>query len=191
MGRSEELGEALVEALGPSGPEVVDAEVRPGIVRVLLDRPGGIDLDALAGANRAVSQLLDSRPELAPPGSYQLEVSSPGVERPLRRPDQFRRFVGETVSVKTVPGMSGDRRSQGRLVSVDDDAVVIELPPGGPGDGTGSERRIRYSEIAQARTVFEWGPASSEAGRAARGKPGRTAPGTVPPPAAARGRESR
>jgi len=79
------------------------------------------------------------------PGPYALEVSSPGLERPLRRPDHFRRAVGSTVSVKT-----GGRRVRGVLTSADDDAFVIVR------DDT-TEERIPYADAAQVRTVFEWG----------------------------------
>jgi ribosome maturation factor RimP len=75
-----------------------------------------------------------------------LEVSSPGLERPLRRADHFRGAVGSTVSVK----LAG-RRVRGVLLAADDEAFELALD-----DGT--EERILYADVAQARTVFEWGP---------------------------------
>ncbi len=86
-----------------------------------VDRPGGVDLDALAEANRAVSRALD---ELDPfPGRYTLEVSSPGLERRLRTPAHFARAVGETVTVRTLPGTAAVRRVRGVLAAADDDGV--------------------------------------------------------------------
>lgn len=151
---------ALVEGgAGLGDPEIVDVEVKAGMVRVTLDRPGGIDLDTLAGANRLVSAALDRHDPV--PGRYTLEVSSPGLERALRTPEHFRRFVGAAVSVKTRPGVPGERRVSGRLAAADDTGVTVA----GPGDEAG--RRIQYADIEEARTVFEWGPGAA---------PGRAGP---------------
>ena len=90
------------------GLELVDVELKAGVLQVTVDRDGGVDLEALTDANRAVSTLLD---EIDPiPGRYSLEVSSPGIERPLRTPAQFAKAVGSTVSVKTRPQVPGERR---------------------------------------------------------------------------------
>ena len=87
------------------GLELVDVELRSGVLLVTVDRDGGVDLGALTDANRVVSSVLD---ELDPvPGRYTLEVSSPGVERTLRRSAHFVRAVGETVTVKTLSSGSG------------------------------------------------------------------------------------
>ena len=74
-------------------------------------------------------------------------MSSPGVERPLRTPEHFRRFVGTTVAVKLRPDVEGERRVEGTLDDADDDGVIV----GG--------RAVPYADIERARTVFEWGPA--------------------------------
>lgn len=125
--------------------ELVDVRLSSGALQVFVDRPGGIDLDAVAAASTIVSQLLDEHDPV--PGRYTLEVSSPGVERPLRRPEHFARFVGSTVNVKTRPEVAGERRVQGLLEAADDEGVVV------------AGRRLAYGEIERARTVFEWGPA--------------------------------
>ncbi|MHB8670861.1 MAG: ribosome maturation factor RimP, partial [Acidimicrobiales bacterium] len=93
-----------------------------------------------------VSDALDREDPL--PGHYVLEVSSPGVERPLRLPEHFARFVGTTVAVKLrASATPGDgRRLEGVLEAADADAVVV----GG--------RRIAHDDIERARTVFSWGP---------------------------------
>jgi ribosome maturation factor RimP len=145
---------AVVDAVEPVvrglGLELYDVEVagsgRAKVVRVLVDRDGGVDLDTVGRAAERISPVLDGdRMARVLPGPYSLEVSSPGLERPLRRPDHFRRAVGSTVSVKT----SG-RRVRGVLTSADDDAFVIVR------DDT-TEERIPYADAAQVRTVFEWG----------------------------------
>ena len=136
---------ALVESpLADLGFEVVDVEHAGATLRITLDRPEGIDADALEAPSKLLSELLDRDDPV--PGRYTLEVSSPGVERPLRTPAHFRRFVGETVAVKTAPAVEGDRRVEGVLEAADDEGVVV------------AGRRLAYQEIERARTVFTWGP---------------------------------
>ena len=136
----------LVEpVLAEEGVELVDTVFDRGSLQLFVDRPGGIDLDAISAVSTTVSRLLDQHDVV--PGRYTLEGSSPGLERPLRRPEHFRRFVGTTVAVKTRPEVEGERREQGVLEMADDDGIVI----GG--------RRLAYGEIERARTVFEWGAA--------------------------------
>lgn len=152
MGQAEGIRSLLEPVLAAAGLELWDVEVGNHLVRVLLDAPGGIDLDALTGANRLVSPILDDHPELAPPGSYQLEVSSPGLERTLRSLDHFRRYMGTLVSVKTRVPLAGSRRHRGRLLRADEDGV--ELDP--EGQEAGTPLRISYQEIERARTVVVW-----------------------------------
>lgn len=149
MGPAERVRELVEPVLSTSDLELVDVEVRPGLVRLSVDRPGGIDLDAISAVSPAISAALDAADPI--PERYQLEVSSPGVERPLRTPEHFRRFVGQQVSVRTNPGVEGDRRVAGRLAAADDEGIIVEPTDGG-------QRQIIYSDIERARTVFEWGP---------------------------------
>lgn len=145
MSVSDRVRDLIEPTLAGQGLEVVDVEQRSNILRVSIDRPEGIDLDAISLATRLVSDELDRHDDIVP-GRYVLEVSSPGIERTLRTPEHFRRFVGTTVAVRTVAGTEGDRRLQGVLTDADDDGVVV--------DG----RRLDYTEIERARTVFVWGP---------------------------------
>ena len=140
--RVRELVEPLLTA---SGVDVVDVEQLGATLRVTVDKPGGIDLDAVSEATLVVSDALDHNDPV--PGRYTLEVSSPGVERPLRTPEHFRRFVGTSVAVKTRPDVEGDRRLEGTLEAADDEGVVV------------AGRRLAYDDIEKARTVFVWEPA--------------------------------
>jgi ribosome maturation factor RimP len=146
--------------LSSLGLELVDVEIvgsgRARTVRLTVDRDGGVDLDTLAEANGPVSDALDAVDVL--PGPYTLELSSPGVERPLRRPAEFRRFVGTTVSVKSFEPVSGARRHRGVLVQADEGGIDLEVD--------GEHRRFAYDAIASARTVFEWGSAPKPIGPA-------------------------
>ena len=147
----DELLDLLASTLAPLGMELVDMELRPGTVRVVVDRTDGADLEAIAEATRAVSAVLDTHDPL-PGQRYTLEVSSPGVERPLRTPGHFIRAVGETVTIRTTTGSQGERRVTGRVAAADAEGFVLEgddLPEGG--------RRFSYGEVERARTVFEWG----------------------------------
>ncbi len=161
MGSAEAIRTVVEPALASAGLEIWDVETGGGLVRVLVDAPGGIDLDTLSDANRIISPLLDQHPELTPAGSYELEVSSPGVERTLRTVDHFRRYVGEQVTVKTTEPVDGGRRHKGRLASVGDDA--IELQPSDQPEG--SALRIRHDQIERARTVLVWGPTPAPVAR--------------------------
>lgn len=156
MGPAERVRELVEPVLATSDLELVDVEVGRGLVRLSLDRPGGIDLEAISAISPAISAALDAADPL--PETYHLEVSSPGLERPLRTPEQFQRFVGTKVSVRTLPGVEGERRVTGTLTTADEEGAVIVPEGGGPG------RRVRYVDMERARTVFEWGPAPKPGG---------------------------
>jgi ribosome maturation factor RimP len=128
-----------VERQGPVLRVTVDLLVGPGDQ---VDRDGGVDLDAITDATRLVNDLLDRNDLIGDTSG--LEVSSPGIERPLRTPTHFRRFVGTEVAVKARPGVEGDRRLAGILEAADDDGVVV------------AGRRLAYADIERARTVFVW-----------------------------------
>ena len=121
------------------------------VLRVVVDRPGGVDLDALSQLSATVSRHLDL--EGYEDGPYGLEVSSPGIERPLKRPEHFARSVGEQVKVKTTAPMAGSRTHTGTLVSADEDAIVIATTDG---DGGSGDLRVPYADIVSARTVVDW-----------------------------------
>lgn len=144
----------LVEPpLAGEGLEVVDVEQLGTVLRVTVDRPGGVDLDAITAATGVVSTLLDASDLVGERTT--LEVSSPGIERPLRTPEHFRRFVGTPVTVKTAPTGDGDRRIDGILESADDEGIVV------------SGRAVQYSSIERARTRFVWpsGPKAPAKGK--------------------------
>lgn len=149
MGPVAERVHDLIEPLvSGSGLELVDVEHGPGLLKITLDREGGIDLDTITEASERISDLLDVHDLV--PGRYTLEVTSPGLERPLRDPRHFQRFVGTPIVIRTQPGVEGERRVQDILESADDDGIVI------------AGRRLAYADIERARTVFEWGGAAKK-----------------------------
>ena len=126
-------GKELARLLEPTveglGYELADLEVRlggkGGLVRVFIDKPDGIGLDDCEKVSLAVSALLDVEDPV--PGHYDLEVSSPGLDRKLTKPEHFQRFIGETLKVQTRFPIEGRRRFRGTLVSSDDENIVVEV----------------------------------------------------------------
>ncbi len=167
---AEEIRSLVAPLVEAEGLELYDVEDAGGVLRVLVDRAGGIDLDAVAAATRLVSDAIDEVDALAGPTT--LEVSSPGLERPLRTPAHFARALGARINVKTVPGSEGERRFEGTLVEADDDSITVE--------GDGGVRALGYEEIERARTVFEWGgqprPGGSKKPSGKKAGTDRTAP---------------
>jgi ribosome maturation factor RimP len=133
-----------------SGFELVDVAFRREsgrrVLQVVVDRDGGLDVDTIAELAEKVSRRLDV--EGFAPGPYALEVSSPGIERSLKRPRDFERRVGDTVKVKTTTPVEGRTNITGALVSADDDGIVVAA--------AGGELRLRHADIASARTVVDW-----------------------------------
>jgi ribosome maturation factor RimP len=168
MASTESIRELADPVLASAGLELWDVEVARDVVRIMVDRTGGVDLDALSRASAVLSPLLDEHPEVVPEGHYQLEVSSPGVERTLRTPAQYRRYVGSELQVKTRVAVEGGRRHHGRLLSAGDDAIELELR-----DTAGRRLALRYDEIERARTVLVWGPAAHPSPKAHRSAPRR------------------
>src|SRR5262245_4832559 len=155
--QSERLAAVLEPVVRDLGLELYDVEVggsnRSRTLRVLVDRDGGIDLDAITSVTEALTPVLDRDAEVAKalPGSYLLEASSPGLERPLRTPAHYRRAIGDTVSLKSRDAEGAVTRRRGVLVAADDDGIDIEIE--------GARERVEYGDIVASHTVFEWGPA--------------------------------
>ena len=164
MSVADRVRELVLPVLAERQLDLYDIEQAGPVLRVVVDTTGGLDLDVLADATRAVSRALDAADPIS--SSYTLEVTSPGLERTLRTPHHFERAVGEKVKVKTAPGVSSDRRVEGILAAADPSGIAVRT-----GDEGSPVRRLAYEEIARARTVFDWGPS---------GPPGRpsTAAGT-------------
>ena len=146
-------GDELAKLLEPTverlGYELADLEVRlgskGGLVRIFIDKPEGIDLDDCEKVSLAVSALLDVEDPV--PGNYNLEVSSPGLDRKLTKVELFQRFEGETVKVQMRFPIEGRRRFRGTLVSSDDENIVVEVD--------GESHSLPLKTIDTARLVPE------------------------------------
>ncbi|ONH36546.1 MULTISPECIES: ribosome maturation factor RimP [Protofrankia] len=155
-----ELVRLLTPQLAARGFDLEDVTVsRAGsrsVVRVVVDRDGGVDLDAVAEASRVASAVLDAAetdpaaggPPLA--GPYVLEVSSPGVDRPLVAPRHWRRARGRLVSVRTRDG----RQLLGRVRATDEQTA--ELVPEGGRTAVGEVIRISFADVVRAAVQVEF-----------------------------------
>ena len=142
---------AVIEPLlTPLSVELIDLEFAGPVLRVTVDKDGGVDLDLISRLTRLISRALDETDPID--SRYTLEVSSPGLERKLRTPAQYKRAVGAKVNIKTVAGTEGERRAQGVLATATDDGVTILIA----GSSSLAERTLTYEQIAEGRTVFEW-----------------------------------
>jgi ribosome maturation factor RimP len=148
--RVEQLGYEMVEL------ERAGSKARP-VLRVRIDRPDatadeGVTVGDCARVSRALEEQLDALPAL--PAKYVLEVSSPGVERPLIRPRDFERFVGREVAVRGYAPLAGrERRLEGELMGLsagpDDEVVRIRLK-------NGEEVEVARKDIARVHLLFRW-----------------------------------
>lgn len=141
--------ELVAPVVADSGAELYDVEFNGGILRILVDAEGGIGIDAIKTISKSAGRLLDEADPV--PGRYTLEVSSPGLERPLRTRTHYESAVGETVKFKTHAEVDGRRRFHGTLLGADDDGFRLEVD--------GAELGFAYDAVTKVRTVFEWNPA--------------------------------
>lgn len=156
MGAEEDIAAALRPTVRAAGLEIWDVERSGTTVRVLVDRAGGVDLDQIAAASRAISVALDEHDDLIPGDHYNLEVSSPGLERRLRHPRHFASYVGHEIAVKTSQVVNGARRLRGTLVGATDDEIVLRTPLS---PTTQEDVVVPLGVVERANTVFTWGEA--------------------------------
>ena len=143
-----DLETPLRPLLSGLGLDLYDLELAGGTLSVTVTRPGGVDLDALTEASRAVSAWLDANDPI--PGRYTLDVSSPGLERRLRTPAHFASARGEVVTLRERRGAEPTRRLEGVVLESDETSVTID-------DAAAGATRVALADVERARTVFAWG----------------------------------
>ncbi len=147
----QQVGQLVQPIAARLGLEVVDVQLageggRHTVLRILMDRPdGGITLDECAQVNEALSRQLDLYDLF--PSSYTLEVSSPGLDRPLKTDQDYRRFSGRRAELTTYGPVDGQRRFRGILLGVLGDTVAVRID--------GRQVQLPKDQIAQARLVVE------------------------------------
>ncbi|GAA4075746.1 hypothetical protein GCM10022214_36280 [Actinomadura miaoliensis] len=193
----EEAVAQLTRVLGPAvadaGFDLEEVDVRPAgrrrLVRIVVDADGGVSLDDVAELSRRASDLLDEN-DVMGTAPYVLEVTSPGVDRPLTEPRHWRRASGRLV----VAPLTAGGQIEGRVVSADDEAVVIDVVTsqepdgaggaspakgrssakgtgrrgkgsgGGPVSGGVTRRRFDFQELGRGRVQVEFRRADDDAG---------------------------
>lgn len=135
------------------GYELVDAELKrqPGgtVVRLYVDKPGGIGLEDLQSVSQEVSAILDAEDPVS--AAYTLEVSSPGLDRPLKTEADYKRFVGKLAKLASYEPVDGRRHWTGRLASAEAGVVEIVLESEG-----GKRCRVPYDKISHGRLEVEF-----------------------------------
>jgi ribosome maturation factor RimP len=158
-----ELGpvrEVVARVAASSGLEVVEVEMRGAgnnrMLRIFIDKPGGITHEDCAQLSREVGTILDVE-DLVPGGSYVLEVSSPGLNRKLSRPVDYQRFMGSRVKLTTRDPVNGHRHFVGRLESFQDGRLTLDLgAPHQKAERAASDRlEVELSNVEKANLVPE------------------------------------
>ena len=146
----EELRQLVQPLADEEGYELVDVEMLAQggrlVVRILLDRPGGIRVGDCASFSRRVSDCLDMNQTI--PGRFVLEVSSPGIERPLRSIESFSRFAGQRAVVTTVHAHEGRRKHEGLLLEPQDARAGVRTDDG-------QEHWFDWSEVKDAHLLAD------------------------------------
>jgi len=145
----EPLAAALDDSLGEIGYELVDVQWGPApggrTLRIFIDREGGVTVGDCERVSRQLEMMLSDDPWGL--GSYQLEVSSPGLERPLKKREHFRRFIGRKIAVRTKEAVAGRKNYRGRLEAVEEKTIIVLIDQ--------EQFSIPFDNILKAHLVFE------------------------------------
>ena len=142
-----ELLRPLVEDLGYEFVGLEYVSGRNAVLRIYIDEPeAGVDLDDCEFVSGEIAALLDVEDPVR--GHYNLEISSPGVARPLFTPEQFERFIGTNVKIRLERMVGGRRRLKGRLLAVAQDEVEVDVD--------GEPQRYRFDDIAKAKILPDY-----------------------------------
>ena len=145
----EEVARRVAE---PEGLEIVEVEVKGGggsrLIRISIDKPEGVTHGDCELVSHQVGTILDVE-DTVPGGRYTLEVSSPGLERKLLKPQDYQRFQGRKARISLREPLDGRRNWEGALAGFEDGAVALETQPG-------TTLRFPFDQIRKANLKFEW-----------------------------------
>jgi ribosome maturation factor RimP len=148
----DQLRDLIDQLLAPLGLDLVDAQLLGGgkhrVFRLFIDKPEGVTHNDCETVSRLVGEALDAR-DLIPGGAYTLEVSSPGVDRPLLRPRDFQRFLGSKVKLELKQPIERSKRFTGKLAAFDGDRITLELEPG-------RTLSVALADLHKANLKYEW-----------------------------------
>lgn len=147
----EAIHELVRKVVEPMGYELVGVQYltgQPGgnILRVYIDKEDGVQLDDCSAVSHQLSGVLDVEDPI--PGNYNLEISSPGLDRPLFEPEHYERFVGRQVNIRLHPSIGGRRKYKGKLLGIEDGRVLVEVD--------GEVYPLDLEDIHEARLVPEF-----------------------------------
>ena len=136
----------VLEELGLELVEVQYRREQSGwVLRLIIDKPDGVSLDDCTAVSREISQLLDIEDFIDQ--AYNLEVSSPGLDRPLKSMADFQRFTGSKAKIKTIEAIAGEHVFIGRLLQAEGETIILEVGR--------KEITIPFSQVARARLEIE------------------------------------
>ena len=139
------IDKIAADAAAQNGGEFVHSEIvgslRNAVVRIYIDKPDGVTIEDCSTVSRAMEAVMDAEDFM--PSAYVLEISSPGLERPLFKLADFERFTGKKAKVKASEAIDGQANFNGRIVGVEGDEVLFE-------DKTNGNVRIPFEKIAKA-----------------------------------------
>jgi ribosome maturation factor RimP len=146
------LTELSESAAAGSDVEVAGVELRGGgkarLLRVYIDKPGGVTHADCELVSRRLSELLDEA-DVIPGDSYTLEVSSPGIDRPLKKPRDFERVVGQKIRLKLRQPVAAGDRFEGKLLGMAEETITVEI-------ATGDQVQVPLGYVERANLKFEW-----------------------------------
>ncbi|MFV1989732.1 MAG: ribosome maturation factor RimP [Acidimicrobiales bacterium] len=149
MAQVDTLHELFAPVVAHADAELVDVEFGGGNLIVTVDCEDGLSLSTITTISKRLSLILDEQDLI--PGRYTLQVSSPGLERALKKPEQFSRAEGEMVAVSQRVADGSVERLSGTLTSANSESIELLVE--------NTTHTISYDAITKARTIFEWGPA--------------------------------
>jgi ribosome maturation factor RimP len=148
-GKIEEIARRVAE---PEGMEIVEVEVKGGgnsrLVRISIDKPEGVTHGDCELVSQQVGTILDVE-DVIPGGRYTLEVTSPGVERKLLKPQDYQRFQGKKAKITLRDAVEGRRTWEGALAGIENGDVALETAPG-------QTMRFPLDQVKKANLKFEW-----------------------------------
>jgi len=148
MSVEERITALITPLLDDLDVELIDVEYAGGRVLVTIDTADGLDTETLTLTTKVLSREFDEADPIS--GKYTLEVSSPGLERRLRKPEHYQTVIGTDITVKFRGDDGVSKRIQGKLLKADATSFVVL-------DEDAAEATVYYDTVSKARTVFEWG----------------------------------
>ena len=157
----DKVRDAAERVAASSGLEVVEVELRGGgkarMLRIVIDKPAGITHEDCAHLSREVGTILEVEDAIS--GSYTLEVSSPGLDRKLIRPEDYQRFTGSRIKLTTQQPVNGNRHFEGRLESFEHGRLILDLNASRkkrrPEEGVAPKLEIDLKNVEKANLVPE------------------------------------